>query len=267
MLNNEFLKMVFTPRSKVLFYPSCGNVNIRPEIFDLDYDLFVFSDTALKNQEDNKIAKLDKHYRRTFDFNELYRHHHVLNEYKKRDFYKGFIYQIYQFNKPTGENINEYVPLHKTHDISIFTYNRKMCVLFYWDNNLTLAYLKEMQAEIHAFIGVDDGCDWGNDLSEQEERYDEWDYNYECVNSEYWLTQIAQMAPAQGFLHITDHFPEGREIKYDEYGLKAEEIGYTKWAMDNNLRNNPFPVLMCNDKNLFIHQVQRISSRNIRRYL
>ncbi|HHV37714.1 MAG TPA: hypothetical protein GXX77_07805 [Candidatus Cloacimonetes bacterium] len=70
------------------------------------------------------------------------------------------------------------------------------------------------------------------------------------------------MAPKEGFLHITDHFSGGREIKYGEYGLKAKEIGYTKWVKDNNLKRNPFPAFMCADERMYIHQVQSIPSKN-----
>ena len=71
MKRNRSLDIVFTPRSKVLFYPSCGYTNIRPETFDLDYDLFVFSDQIVENLKDNSIAKMGITQREQASFNLL----------------------------------------------------------------------------------------------------------------------------------------------------------------------------------------------------
>lgn len=251
MFRSKMLDVVFSPRSKMLFYPSCGSVNIRPEIFDLDYYLFVFSDQVVEDNSEMSIANMDGYYRETYSFHELYQHFRLPSEVSKKPFYKYFIEQLYHPRKEDdAAELTSFRSLHRTKDFVLFRFNRKLGLLFYWDNNLTLAYLREKQAEIHALIGVNDGCRAvGKDTFQKID-------NYECVNDDNWLKRVAAMAPKQGFLHITDHFPANINSIHDRSDLRVERIAYHDWAKANDLQNNPFPALMCSDENIYIHRAK-----------
>ncbi|MFA7543031.1 MAG: hypothetical protein WCY84_01540 [Candidatus Cloacimonadaceae bacterium] len=99
-------------------------------------------------------------------------------------------------------------------------------------------------------MGINDGC-----MAVERDRYQMQD-NYECVNSGNWLKRVAALAPKQGFLHITDHFPEEEALDFAEYGLQAQTIKYEDWQKKNGFMLNPFPAFMCPDEGLKIHQIK-----------
>ncbi len=256
MKNSTLLSKTFKSNKKVLFFPSCGSAYIRPQLFDLDYDLFIFSDLIVRDKTKDSISGFHDHRRKNYEFDELYEYHRGPSNYSRRPYFKLFIDKVFSKENIDYDDMDRLYSLERTDDYIIFSYKRKFGILFFWDNNLTLAFLKKMKKEVHAFIGVNDGC-----VAKPDGIYEKGD-NYECLNNEAWLAQIAKLAPKEGFLHITDHFPGGREIKYDEYGFKVEEIGYTKWAKDNDVRHNPFPALLCSDERMYIHRVQGASLNN-----
>ncbi len=239
MIENSIFEIMMKNGKKTYFYPSCGN-DIHPQIFDLDCDLFVFCDyvdssSSMCFNEKLLGEKLTK------DFHYLYSFYINMqdDEYTKREglgkinidlrelkwFWRNFYGHFTRFpHNPSSLKIHFYCK-----DYVLFEYNSKPGILFFWDNNLTLAFLRHFRAKIACFVGKNDGCNEGG--------------NYECINTERWIKQIAEMSSRNGFTYITDHFNgydigEQREPSIE--GYTAEELYYQGWLRENKIENEIF---------------------------
>lgn len=215
----------------VLFYPSCGKDNIYPELFKLDFDLFVFCDFCwdTENVRDNRDARkfmnLSIHERANLTFDDLHRHYEKCTLSQCNRFWGDFKHKL-QNQAPEV--------LHKDTDCIIFFYMGKKAILFLWDNNLTLAYLRDQHARIGCFIGVTDGCNEGG--------------NYECVNRHIWLERVYSLSSKKGFTHINDHVHNHRCFSD---GVTPIKIPYRDWLRSNILACNP----LSRDGGLIIYTV------------
>lgn len=249
-MQRGFFDLLMKHGKKTYFYPSCG-FDMHPYLFDLDYDLFVFSDYGDRRNY-GYFCKLNQKKRAEYSFSALYDEYlemQSIKESNKRDFRRINIdvreleLFWYKCHEKMISSCFEARPL-RVHCVStdfvLFEYNSKACILFFWDNNLTLAFLRDMGVQIACFIGNNDGCCEGG--------------NYECVNTASWIKRVADISTPDGFLYITDHFnfygtrgSESRKIPVIK-GYSARNIDYDGWLQENRIKTDIFNLGKCIDK-------------------
>ncbi|MDD2229541.1 MAG: hypothetical protein PHY48_09030 [Candidatus Cloacimonetes bacterium] len=232
---------------KVLFYPSCGNYNILPEIFQLDYDLFVLCDFGKKDGDWAFADFFKGHPEMQDDYKALLRHYKAPSETERFRFWDHFRSQLppatYKYNDNGYPKI-KYADQH----LIFFQINNKHVALFLWDNNITLAMLQTLGVKISCLVTVNCGCEEG--------------HAYFCNNNQKWLRRVFSNMHHSGIMHITDHFNNSS----NRYTLNAPEwllsefsatrIDQKEWAAENKITRSPFPTLFTKDDELFIFKIE-----------
>ena len=223
--------------SKLFFYPSCGCDNIFPQMFNIDCEIFVFTDYIdhlyflSGSKKGVTLVNINSHIRKVT----------VAPAREQVEF-------LIKFTSKLRQADSHFHILHQDQLGFHFSFRNKDAILLCVDNNIGLSLIMDSGSKISYFIGVNDGCQEGG--------------NYECVNSESWLNNILDVMHPDGLTYITDHFEhywqstEDPPYIHSNLNHRITSIKQLDWMLENSMSRNPFPGLFRKDMINFIYKIR-----------